>query len=244
MKPFIIAFFFFIQHLGWSQSATWQVGSGGNGHYYELIAAPGGVTWSNASAAATNRGGYLATITSSGENAFVHGLASQNTNAWYIAGGGATWYGPWLGGVQPVGAAEPAGGWRWVTEEPFAYSNWASVQPNNSGGAEDRIQFVGATLATAATWNDLAQTNVTFVRGYVVEYETRPALTITASDVEARVCWNSRPNTVYTVQYNPTLDPTTWTNLVMNVLGNGNTNCVTDLAPNKRAQRNYRVKVE
>lgn len=243
VRSILIIFAFFIQHLGWSQSATWQIGAGGNGHYYELIAVPGGITWNNASVSATNRGGYLATITSSSENAFVHGVASQNTNAWYISGS-TTWYGPWLGGVQPAGSVEPAGGWRWVTEEPLAYSNWASVQPNNSGGAEDRIQFVGATLATAATWNDLAQTNIAFVRGYVVEHETRPFLSISASDTEVDVFWKSRTNTLYTVQHNATLETNTWVNWLTHVAGNGGTNRVTDEAPSEKAHRYYRVKIE
>jgi Lectin C-type domain len=47
-------------------------------------------------------------------------------------------------------------------------------QPNNLGGNEDRLQFVGATQATAATWNDSAQSNVTFVHGYMVEYDSKP----------------------------------------------------------------------
>src|ERR1051325_6511008 len=93
----------------WSQLVQWPVAQGGNGHFYEVVSAPTGITWGNASLAATNRGGYLATITSAEENAFVFSQATQDSTIWYSG------YGPWLGGIQPAGSGEPAGGWRWIT---------------------------------------------------------------------------------------------------------------------------------
>src|SRR5687768_404607 len=86
----------------WSQLVQWGVAEGGNGHFYEVVAAPGGITWGNAGFSATDRGGYLATITSAEENAFVFNLAAQDATLWNSG------YGPWLGGVQPAGSAEPA----------------------------------------------------------------------------------------------------------------------------------------
>src|ERR1051325_12185873 len=109
-----------------SQLVQWPVAQGGNGHFYEVVSAPTGITWGNASLAATNRGGYLATITSAEENAFVFSQATQDSTIWYSG------YGPWLGGIQPAGSGEPAGGWRWITGEPFVYKNWAPGQPNNN----------------------------------------------------------------------------------------------------------------
>lgn len=116
-----------------AQLVHWPAAEGGNDHYYEIVSVPGGITWNDASLSATNRGGHLATITSSDENTFVFNLASQSTNSWY---GG---YGPWLGGLQATGSSEPGGGWGWITGEPFTYQNWAPNQPNNNGGKEDRI---------------------------------------------------------------------------------------------------------
>ena len=117
----------------------------------------------NASLAATDRGGYLATITSAAENAFVFNLADQDPIVWYNG------YGPWLGGIQPVGSAEPAGGWSWITGEPFTYQNWAPLQPNNNQN-EDRIHF-GGQANRSSMWNDVGRNTVTFTRGFAVEYD-------------------------------------------------------------------------
>ena len=165
--------------LALAQPTNWAVEAGGNGHYYEAIWVAGGITWSDASVTASNRGGYLATITSSNENAFVFGLVSQDTNFWYHAPGG-NWGGPWLGGLQPAGSPEPDGGWQWVTGESFTYSNWAPGQPNNHNpnvnGGENRIQFGGQTNIMASTWNDLNVTNITYARSFIVEYSGSPPL--------------------------------------------------------------------
>ena len=42
-----------------------------NGHYYEVVVASEGITWTEARLAAQARGGYLATLTSRPENLFV-----------------------------------------------------------------------------------------------------------------------------------------------------------------------------
>src|SRR5436190_20680061 len=102
-----------------AQPVQWPVISGGNGHFYEGILAPSGITWGNAQTNAAFRGGYLATITSAAENGFVYGLIAGNSSFWYVTGTEA--WGPWLGGLQPAGSVEPAGGWTWVTGESFAY---------------------------------------------------------------------------------------------------------------------------
>ena len=66
----------------------------GNGHFYEVVSAPGSLSWEAASAAAVARGGTLATLTSQAENDFVFALAD---NATFWAGSS----GPWLG-VPPL----------------------------------------------------------------------------------------------------------------------------------------------
>jgi hypothetical protein len=110
---------------GWSQ---WAVADGGNGHFYKLTDVGRNVTWGEASARATSAGGHLATITSAGENAWVSAL---------VAAAGLE--GAWIGGLQPrpETAAEPDGGWAWVTGEPFTYRNWAPRQPDNALWARD-----------------------------------------------------------------------------------------------------------
>jgi Lectin C-type domain len=181
-----------------AQLTNWAVNVGGNGHYYEPIRSPGGITWSDASLIASNRGGYLATITSSNENAFVFGLVRQDTSFWYHSPFN-TWWGPWLGGVQPAGSPEPAGAWQWLTGEPVTYSNWSPGQPNNSNGNENRIQFGGKT-SIAGTWNDLSETNTTYVRSFIIEYSPGQPNPIQFGRQNSVVStWNdlSATNTIY-----------------------------------------------
>jgi hypothetical protein len=168
---------------GWAQPAQWLVSSGGNGHFYEALHAPNGITWAAAQADAVARGGYLATMTSAAENAFTYGLISSDISYWYVTGSEA--WGPWLGGLQPAGSAEPAGGWAWVTGEAFSYQNWASLQPNNNQN-ENRIQFTGHNAPGGApTWNDLNDSNTTYVRAYIVEYNSVPEPSTCALGISA-----------------------------------------------------------
>lgn len=125
----------------------WTVASGGNGHWYEVITTTF-ATFDEASAYATSQTldgstGYLATITSAAEQAFLNTLNVSGVTSW-------------LGGSD----AEQEGVWKWVTapegETPIVYTNWAPGEPNNAGndptGGEDHI--VGWWGANGA-WNDM-----------------------------------------------------------------------------------------
>jgi hypothetical protein len=78
----------------------WKVSDGGNGHWYEAVIATG--TWTDAQSAASVAGGYLATVTSEGENNFIYSLVTNWDNYWFNEGNVSL--GPWLGvsgeGVQ------------------------------------------------------------------------------------------------------------------------------------------------
>src|SRR5215216_4699575 len=71
------------------------------------------------------------------------------------AGNGDSW-GPWLGGLQPPGSIEPAGGWMWHTGEPFSFLGWNTGEPNNNAGNEDRIDLFGYRAPLGDLWNDKA----------------------------------------------------------------------------------------
>src|SRR5215831_10672657 len=119
----------------------------GNGHFYDVVLAPATISWEGANAAAIAAGGYLATVTSSAENDFIFGFIN-NVRFWH------GYSGPWLGGYQDPGTQQPNANWRWVTGEPWSYSNWQTGQPNDSGGkAEDKLQFGFGPIA--AVWNDI-----------------------------------------------------------------------------------------
>jgi hypothetical protein len=150
-----------ITHTSLGEKVQWS----GNGHWYEAIAEPG-LTWQGAKAAAESRGGYLATITSADENNFVYNLIATNVPM-------SSGWGPWLGGYQPAGSSEPAGGWRWVTEEPWSYANWSPGQPDNAtsfcGYPEDYLHY----YYNSSKWNDFQNdpNPCVTVPGYVVEYD-------------------------------------------------------------------------
>src|SRR5437868_13904677 len=63
--------------------------------------------------------------------------------------------GPALGGFEQDGAAEPAGGWCWLSGDPWSYSNWKPGEPNNGRareGTEDRLMvYSGIPRRPAAT---------------------------------------------------------------------------------------------
>ncbi|QDV05667.1 Lectin C-type domain protein [Planctomycetes bacterium Poly30] len=135
-----------------------------NGHYYARVASAG-ISWdqSRADAAAmTHMGltGHLATLTSQQENDFVFALGGVNNL--------------WIGGFQNTASAsyaEPAGGWEWITGEPFVYANWLPGEPNNSGafGAEDYLELL-QSAGFGDTWNDAAQ--MEHPAGFLVEFDS------------------------------------------------------------------------
>jgi VCBS repeat-containing protein len=133
---------------GWSFDSA-------NGHYYRYVPASQ-ITWNAANTAAIAAGGYLATITDSNENTFVHNLVGAHD--------------AWLGGSD----AAHEGTWAWVTgpesgtvfyinspQSSPGYSNWNAGEPNNlnhgsfSPGVENYLQILDT-----GKWNDEQGPNV------------------------------------------------------------------------------------
>jgi len=98
---------------------------------YEILAPN---TWQASETTAVSRGGHLTSIHSAEENNLVRGMIS---------------YYSWIGFYQPPGSPEPAGGWVWSDGTMVNYTNWASGEPNNSGGSESV-----AEMTEPALWND------------------------------------------------------------------------------------------
>jgi len=124
---------------------------------YELI--EGSFTWEQAKADAENRGGHLATITSPEENAKVLAVAS--------------------GLMVQLGASdsEDEGVWKWVTGEPFDFTNWKDGEPNNQNGVEDFLVLT----TIGSQWNDHDPDNQA---SYILEkpYTSDPSLADTDGD--------------------------------------------------------------
>ena len=150
------------------------------------------------SIAATDVGGYLATITSLAENEFAFELVSNDLDYWFNSDNGFS-IGPWLGGYQASGAREPSGDWRWVThpDESFTtFTNWLPGQPNDSGLLNQQsLHFIGRGGDNpSSSWNDLnGITPEHPIRGYIVETIPEPStltlLTIGAVGLLAGGWW-------------------------------------------------------
>ncbi|NSW55746.1 MAG: hypothetical protein HPY44_07035 [Armatimonadetes bacterium] len=178
----------------YSAPIQWQLADGGNGHWYERVDAS--LSWSDAKAAAESRSwmgmtGYLATISSAGENTFVTGLLGDFA---------------WLGGYQLDNQPTTSTGWRWVTGEPWDFTYWAPgsgwVEPNDASNTmhiednEENGLVMG--LVYGPGWNDLDLENKdNTATAYMVEYgepgEVTPELSsaslLLLSVVPAGIAW-------------------------------------------------------
>lgn len=142
-----------------------------DGHLYDAVAAGAGINWTSARAAAealSSSGcrGYLASITSAEENAFI---LSNFSAVVPIIGNGY-----WIGGYQPPETTPADAGWLWVSGEAFGFSGWSAGAPDDNGplGDEDAIHFVSVSdggFGGVIGWDDLNQTETT--PGYVVEFD-------------------------------------------------------------------------
>ena len=108
-----------------------------NGHYYYVYDIDTITDWNMAQEYCEAQGGYLATITSPEEDAFLYS---------YITDAG---YSSVMFGLTDQ---EQTDDWRWVTGEEFSYQNWRSGEPNHQGGYEHYGMYYDRN--TDGTWND------------------------------------------------------------------------------------------
>lgn len=145
---------------GWVQ---WPVAEGGNGHWYNAVNTPDGITWQAAVDASNTAGGWLVTINSPAENTFVFSLIDSEA-FWSAPDAWNNREGPWLGGRR-----DPADywAWKWENGDSWDYANWSGGQPDNSWGAEDRTIFFGPGNTRSGGWNDVGHDYG--ARGYIIE---------------------------------------------------------------------------
>jgi PKD repeat protein len=136
-----------------------------NGHYYELIGAPG-ISWEDAKIEASElsigvmsevSGGHLVTITSQEEQDFLN-----------IAFGGSLQE-KWYGGYQDPDSPALGVNWHWITNEPWDYTNWNDAEPNDHDYVENNEEQYLMGWNGGMFWND--GEFGTDLGGYVVEYE-------------------------------------------------------------------------
>ncbi len=136
---------------------------GANGHWYEFISTA--VNWQtafNAANASNYLGmqGYLATVTSAGENTFVASNVANGALAW-------------LGGSDD---GAPVNYWTWRNGPEagmaFTFTSWNGGEPNNCCGGENYLQ---TNWGSTGLWNDHGgPANGWQINGYVVEYSNVP----------------------------------------------------------------------
>ena len=108
-----------------------------NGHYYYVYDIDTITDWNMAQEYCEAQGGYLATITSPEEDAFLHS---------YITDAG---YSSVMFGLTDQ---EQTDDWHWVTGEELSYQNWRSGEPNHQGGYEHYGMYYEKN--PDGTWND------------------------------------------------------------------------------------------
>jgi hypothetical protein len=121
-------------------AVEWKVSDGGNGHWYAVSSVSG--TWPSMRLWAEERGGHLAAVNSQNEWVWL------KTNLSVVDA--------FVGGFQDHALpsySEPAGGWCWVTGEPFALTSYVALDDCPGGrtgscgcgtpGAQDVLFFTG-----------------------------------------------------------------------------------------------------
>ena len=162
MKKVIMSLFWvsLLCSTSYASPVLWSI----NNHSYDFVSA--NISWFDAKTQAESLGGYLATITSADENSF---LLSSFSN-----GQGSNF--AWIGGYQYDKLDEPSGHWRWVTDEPWSYTNWGGIEPNSRQANEDYAMYnIGSTFASinSGQWGDAEPVPSIYdpVVGSLVEYD-------------------------------------------------------------------------
>lgn len=174
----------------------------GDTNYYEVVFVESmNVSWVQAALLAESEGGYLASLTTPEENAFVFGLVDDDRYFWQFPDDYTpdSHYrikiGPFLGGVRVSDTEDSLDGWQWLSGEPWDYTNWVqniddgvtdrdprdNTQPNGNG--KQNVMGFGELNVPVSTWGDYWDTVSQYGErgmpsgynmGFVIEYDERP----------------------------------------------------------------------
>lgn len=120
------------------------------GHHYYIY--NDSMSWTQAKEKCEALGGHLITINGAGEQSFIAGQIEKD---------GIQKHHYWLGGTD----AGKEGEWRWITGEPFEYTNWDpgygedhAPQPNDADNQDYlELQTISNTPTNYMTWNDICE---------------------------------------------------------------------------------------
>ncbi len=151
----------------------WRVEDGGNGHWYRRV--DHALAWQAAKLESEALGGHLVTVTSSAEWQFLKSTLPV----------AECWAGASQAPSNP-GYAEPAGGWVWVTGEPFVVEPYVSLDDcpagppagcNCGSGAQDALMFIGCCANVLDDIQDGSPDDCTYYPGdepdaYIIEWSS------------------------------------------------------------------------
>lgn len=149
----------------------WTAGAGANGHWYEFVTLTAPVTATDAETAAESsvhqgQNGYLATITSAEEQAFLNTL-------WPGAGSVLGQFSGFSYFLIGASDRDSEGTFEWIggpeDGSALSYSNWSSGEPNDANGEDYVVAWWQDSVS--GVWNDVPDTGVF---AYVVEYPDAP----------------------------------------------------------------------
>lgn len=174
----------------------------GDTHYYEAVQVTSeNVSWVQAAILAQSEGGYLASITSAEENAFVFSQVDEDAFFWEFPDDYTpdSHYGikigPFLGGMKIDGSNVSDVGWVWLSGEDWNYTNWTvnlddgvidrDPRPNDQPNGRGRqvVMGFGELNQPVPTWGDyfagVAQYEnmgmpLGYNRGFIIEYDKDP----------------------------------------------------------------------
>jgi len=141
------------------------------GHYYDFVVfnSQGEKSWTISKAEAESKGGYLVTVTTAAEQAFLESLGMPS-GSWWAGGSDAAAEGTWRWETGPeTGTQFWQGFSNGNTTAPFFYANWLAGEPNSTN--EDYLAW--NRNSGGAGWNDVSAGN-SVIRGYLVEFNTNP----------------------------------------------------------------------
>lgn len=137
-----------------------NVGTFGGSTYFRSNS---NLTAENAHLAALALGGHLVTISDAAENAFITGITTSED-------------------IIGLTDRDSHGTYKWVTNEPLTYTNWAGGEPSClvpvCGGSGQEDWTVTNFLSMPGIWNDYLNFQA---RRYIVEFDGGPVLTTLTS---------------------------------------------------------------
>ena len=159
-----------------------------NSHRYQVVNRP--MSWSEARNYCEQLGGYLATITSSEEQAFIKEIIELNNHSDIY----------WLGATDEKKEEQ----WEWITGEEFSYENWCVRAPDNfyheQCGYENYLGILGKDFSwwgdsnKAFKWNDFADATSdgenSFSPGLICEWDDERGATSIGKEFKLRYTFN------------------------------------------------------